>query len=101
MGTATIPLDIPPHTAPIWNESFGSMLIRMVWYRLTGRCSPRLLVAERLARRCLALGSAAYDAPATVNLALNGIATQSSTAHDAPASRAIDGDTNGDFREFP
>ena len=33
----------------------------------------------------------------SANIALNGVATQSSNAFNAPASRAIDGDTNGRF----
>lgn len=33
----------------------------------------------------------------TVNLALNGTASQSSTGHSAPASRAIDGETSGEW----
>lgn len=36
-----------------------------------------------------------------VNLALHGIAWQSSTAHGGVASRAIDGNTNGDWGESP
>ncbi|MBP0905409.1 T9SS type A sorting domain-containing protein [Mariniflexile gromovii] len=40
------------------------------------------------------------DSPITAtNLALDGVATQSSTLHDAEATRAIDGNTNGAFSE--
>ncbi|WP_372752097.1 carbohydrate-binding protein [Mariniflexile sp.] len=35
--------------------------------------------------------------PSADNLALNGLASQSTTAYDAPAERAIDGNTDGDF----
>lgn len=35
------------------------------------------------------------NAPAITNLALNKTATQSTTAYNAPASRAVDGNTNG------
>ena len=35
--------------------------------------------------------------PSTQNLALNGTATQSTTNHNGQASRAIDGNTNGDW----
>ncbi|ALJ04719.1 hypothetical protein APS56_06055 [Pseudalgibacter alginicilyticus] len=35
--------------------------------------------------------------PSADNLALNGLASQSTTAYDAPAERAIDGNSDGDF----
>lgn len=38
-----------------------------------------------------------YTQENAANLALNGTASQSSTAHDGAASRAIDGNTNGSF----
>ncbi|MEP1490000.1 MAG: discoidin domain-containing protein [Algibacter sp.] len=59
-----------------------------------------ILGNDRIASSIVDAGAYEYGSTSSstaVNLALSGTATQSSTAYDGVASRAIDGDTNGAF----